>query len=332
MWVRPNRKGLLPELRKGLREAQFCETVMTIFSQTEAPVTARQLFQSCLLDPARQDERERRFFSSLKLSNGTYKTTQSRRLDDLNELILRLRPRATSLEVMDVAVSSGISTIEWLESLEHAGIRCEMMAGDYSLTAFLLSVGDRLAVLVDKHGYTLQFDVFGRALPNPLGGRNIIRYWAPLLLLKTVVWLCSDGAQTAIQRHRLAYWDRFRIRCSPITLVSPRLKSRPNLRLIEDDILLNDRIEKRFHIVRAANILNKAYFDDAILQKMLLNLRARLLPEGLLAVCRTETGGGNQATVFVLHGGRLTVVGRLGAGSEIEEIALGLPGSSIGGT
>ncbi len=68
---------------------------------------------------------------------------------------------------------------------------------------------------------------------------------------------------------------------------------------------------------------------------MVRNLRSRLLPDGLLAVCTTENdirvekGGfsdvveaANHATLFVLREGQLDVVDRLGNGSAVEDLVL----------
>ena len=82
-----------------------------------------------------------------------------RRLDDLNELVLKLLPQHRPLEIMDVAVSSGVSTAEWLIDLERAGIECHMLAGDAVVDAFLISVGPRLRALVDRTGHLMQLDI-----------------------------------------------------------------------------------------------------------------------------------------------------------------------------
>jgi hypothetical protein len=81
------------------------------------------------------------FFHSIECRNGTRKTTCHRRLDDLNSLVQSLLPPQRPLEIMDVAVSSGVSTAEWLTSLEQAGIECRMLAGDAVVDAFLISFG-----------------------------------------------------------------------------------------------------------------------------------------------------------------------------------------------
>ena len=58
----------------------------------------------------RQVEEEDLFFHSIELRNGTRKTTRHRRLDDLNARVQKLLPTHRPLEIMDVAVSSGVST------------------------------------------------------------------------------------------------------------------------------------------------------------------------------------------------------------------------------
>src|SRR5580704_1783814 len=64
-------------------------------------------------------KQEAAFFASLRLRNGTFKTTDHHRLDDLNMLVigewqkLDRKPR----QIMDVGVSSGISSLEWADAL-----------------------------------------------------------------------------------------------------------------------------------------------------------------------------------------------------------------------
>src|SRR5258708_1177203 len=77
-----------------------------------------------------REEMEKRFFASIRLKNGTYKFTYSHRLDDLNELTNKFLPPARPLKVMDVAISSGISTLEGTQSLMKAGINYQMTAGE----------------------------------------------------------------------------------------------------------------------------------------------------------------------------------------------------------
>ncbi|HEV7715516.1 MAG TPA: hypothetical protein VGO53_07965, partial [Steroidobacteraceae bacterium] len=87
--------------------------------------TANELFFGAAPgDAGRLEALENIFFRSVGLPNGTWKTTAYRRLDDLNALVQPLLPTARPLDIMDVAVSSGVGTVEWIESLEQAGIDC----------------------------------------------------------------------------------------------------------------------------------------------------------------------------------------------------------------
>ena len=116
------------------------------------------------------------------MKNGTYKITRSHRLDDLNDLVNQLVPRR-HLEVMDVAVSSGTTTLEWIEALHKTGIDRDMTAGDSFMFGFIVPIGKNLHVLADKSGHPLQFEVFRETLPIPLpGNRALLKNLAPLLL------------------------------------------------------------------------------------------------------------------------------------------------------
>lgn len=273
------------------------------------------------LDEQQRATREDLFFHSIQLRNGTYKSTAHRRLDDLNALVMGLLPPQRPLQIMDVAVSSGVSSAEWLVALEQAGVECHMLAGDAVVNASLISLG-RLRALADKTGHLLQLDINGRAirLPPPRR-RDRIRYAALTTLMKTVARLFDLHTQPGDPTQK-----RLGATCHPLTLMSPSLREFPHLRTVEDDILLDTGYRQRFHVLRAANILNLAYFDAPTLERILLNLRSRLLPGGLLIVCRTNDAGVNNGSVFILEeDGRFTTTARLHAGSEIAEVVLRLP-------
>src|SRR5581483_2841907 len=109
-----------------------------------------------------------------------------------------------------------------------------------------------------------------------------------------------------------------------VPLVIPGLLDRPDIEIIEDDLSRNE-LGRRFTALRAANILNRSYFDEDRITDILKRLRRRLVDGGLLIVCRTTRPGLNDASVFSLSSGRrFTVVGRLNAGSDVEELVLAL--------
>jgi hypothetical protein len=179
--------------------------------------------------------------------------------------------------------------------------------------------------LVDRRGRALQYEVNGRVLIVPLRKRLIPRYLWAVALMKARTWLLAPTLRDAAQPG--THWG---VQWHPLQLVSPTLRNRKHLVVYEDDIRVDRGYDRRFHVLRAANILNRGYFDEPVLRAMLANLRERLRDGGLLIVCRTEKRGGiNNGTVFQLdEARRLQVVARLNSGSEVETLALELPPQS----
>lgn len=303
-------------------------------AKTTIPTAQELFFPAVSHDPGTLQDLEKSFFGNIRQHNGTYKYTYANRLDDLNDLVAGLLPPDRPLHLMDVAASSGITTLDWANSLERRGVQYTMTAGDINIHAYLLSVGEHLHVLFDGTGYPLQYDIFGHAVPNPPARRMLAFYLPWILLFKLALArnfeLCRRSATQGAEHEHPGR----RIRCRTVSLVSPRLLANDRIELIEDDILTNRTIYGRYHVIRAANVLNRSYFDESALVTILKNLRQRLVVSGLLIVCST-TGDpsnnpsasiANDGTVFTLRGDNsFEVSGRLGQGSVLEGLVLDLP-------
>jgi hypothetical protein len=302
-------------------------------SRSRVPTAADFYFSETPRNPGDSERLERDFFGTIQQSNGTFKYTRDNRLADLDELVAGLLPPPRPLRIMDVAVSSGISTLEWSRMLDRLGIEHKITAGDLSLIAYLIEFPGGLKALVDKQGYPLQYDLWGHAVPNP-PRRRILPLVAPGIAL------CRLGLALAFRSARAATGPAHGDRCKvgrlvgvrAVRLVSPRLLAHEEIEVTEDDILHDvPALRGQFHVVRAANILNRDYFSDETLIRMVSNLRNRLVEGGLLIVC-TTTGDldrshrsrvSNDGTVFSLRKeGHLEAVARLGAGLAVEDIVL----------
>jgi hypothetical protein len=307
---------------------------MIMSAKTTFP-TARELFFPAVPhQPETLEELEKSFFGSIRQRNGTYKYTYANRLDDLNDLVAGLMPSHRPLRLMDVAASSGITTLDWANSLDRLGIQYTMTAGDINVTACLLSVGKHLHVLADGTGYPLQYDIFGHAVPNPPARRMLPLYFPWMLLFKAAIACKFESCRHSATRVAGQADSGRKISCRTISLVSPRLLANNHIELIEDNILTNFSIHGQYHAIRAANILNRSYFDEPSIVAILVNLRRRLAPGGMLVVCsstgdqfnKPSTKISNDGTVFALRGdNRFEVAGRLGQGSVLESLVLELP-------
>ncbi len=244
---------------------------------------------------------ERRFFAKLRLPNGTWKTTYPNRLDDLNRGLLEHLPRDRELELMDVGVSSGVSTVEWSDQLRASGVAHRLLAGDLYPEGRLITLGGWLAVLFDGSGREPLLLEAG-SLSVPLrSDRRLVRFLRPLLVPALRV---------------------LAPRAVPVPLVSPRLLRRAEIELVEDDATVPGRFPQRFDAVRVANLLQPSYFDAATIGQIAVNLRERLREDGLLVVCRTDEGGLNRATIFRRRGEHFTPEASLNGGSEVEDLVL----------
>jgi hypothetical protein len=259
------------------------------------------------------------FFTALQLSNGTFKTTSPHRLDDLNELVTSLLPRGRRLDVMDVAVSSGVATAEWSAHLSEKGIPHCVTAGDLAVEGRLMTLGRRGAILWQDDGHPMVVQ-WGHRCAYLMTGHLVTRTMAPVL---GRVYPLIPKRWTASPSTPPRAW---RIRVRSVGLVSARLASVPGITVVKDDISRPGRYVGSFDACRAANILNQVYFPDRVIRDMAGNLIERLRDGGLLVACRTVNENSaqlNRATVLRRVRGSVEVVGRLNGGSDVEHLLLG---------
>ena len=275
---------------------------------------------------------EKSFFSKLYLKNGVTKTTYAERFTDLNALSLNYLPKDEVLEINDVAVSSGISTLEWYELLKEKGYKVNIVGGDISVDAYFLKVFGVVSALYEKGYFPLQFEVGSFRFPV-----MVVQGVLKSLIFHLFRGICSLGFAFSPEAKKIvvnggaeSYSGNF-IKLSKVDLISPLLKWEENrhIRIIEDDIFkINPEFTQKFSVLRAANILNLGYFNDQTLMQLLATLRQRIKPGGLFIVCRTRKSDKlNHATLFRLkENGQFEKLERLREGSEIEHLVLQLPG------
>jgi hypothetical protein len=260
-----------------------------------------------------QIDDELAFWDSIRLPNGTWRSTTRGRFDDLNaHLIAAWRQSGFApRRVLDIAASSGITSLEWLQAMEAAGFTPDMTATDIALDALLVQYLPfyQALILDTPQREPLQHDLFGLAVFPFLEPSGTL----PLRL-------------AAMALHR-AVRRRSPSSVKPVKLVSPEAARR--IDFIEDDLF--DAASKprlgTFDVIRAANILNRDYFPDAKLAGALANIRGLLNGEGsFLVLARTLTDGTNHGTMFRLGAeGRFAAVMTIGRGSEIADLVMAMP-------
>ena len=286
-------------------------------------LTATAFFSSPAeqISPRAEDE----FFTSLKVRNRNFKQTGTGRLEALNDLIVNYLDRNSRQvhEVLDVGISSGITTLELYDRLVKSGCHPNVLGTDLVLNAEIVDVLPFCRALIDDYGDVLQYEIFGKAL-RPW--RRRLDYVTGMILVRGVVNR-TCGTRARKLKTENAGPDRKRV-----ALVSRRFSEQPCLRAVEDDVMIqNPALTRRFDLVRVANVLNKDYFDTAALRTGLRHVASYLSgPGALLLVARTGARSGHQATLFELQDDeQLRIVERIGAGSEIESVALEISSSKV---
>lgn len=269
-------------------------------------LTSRRPTASEFLSSTYDPDLEREFFARVILANGSVKTTYEHRLDDLNELALPyIRELSPPVQILDVAASSGVSSAEWYEQLAAQGINCSVTATDLSVNAFYVRIGSVEAVL-DKELQVIHIGIGGLGI-RPRSNHNPIHNLVTHTAKAYIRWKLQRG-----------------LKHEPMRLVSKRFSESPNLQMIESDLLANTNsaTQRGFNVIRAANVLNLAYFPENVLSSMIANLKARLVDGGLFIVCRTDLDGTNSGTLFRLKDSCFTALSRIGDGSEVEGLVL----------
>jgi len=255
---------------------------------------------------------EDRFFRGICLPNGTYKTTGTNRLHEIDDALCRfLKDTRKDLEILDVGVSSGVTSLELVETMTQQGFKPRLTAVDITIHAFLSRLPGGIDVLCESKGHILQIacPLFVKGRPHqPFSSllRAILQSGIVILeaLMKMGVFRCTDT--------------------KPVMLVSPRLLDKPEITIAEHD-LNDDKPEwhGQFDVVRAANILNEAYFGRPVLKKMLGYLCSYVRPNGFLVLVQTlESDNSNHGTIFTLSAdGKFSIACRIGDGHGLESLA-----------
>lgn len=256
-------------------------------------------------DPAARDD----LFRNLRLANGTRKTTWAHRFEDLDEALPPLLGAPRPVRLLDVAVSSGVSTVELIDSLERHGHTVQADATDLTVRGSLWRVLPGLYAFTDDEGHVLQWDLLGIGLRGVGDGAA-----------RRVAGTGLAGVHAVSRRARIAR------AVADVDLVDPALVHRA--RVHREDLLdPEEHLRGPYDLVRACNILNRDYFDAPTLGALVSTLAHRVVDDGLLVIARTHADGRNHGTIYRRAAGELVVVTDLDGPADID--GLDVPGFQV---
>jgi hypothetical protein len=265
--------------------------------------------------------------------DGTYKRTQRRRFEAfdtrLAELVAAGLPADGSCSVHDLAVSDGGTAVDLFERLAALdGIRLDYTASDLA--------PDVIAVAAPKGRLT--------AVLDPVTGRPLQVIRPPFVFNvekreSAVLYPINRALLAVLLRTTVAGLVRRFVAADP-TLVTSRvrllapdvlrlLRSDPRFRFVRHDIL--EPLPGRYDLVRAMNILNPAYFDEARLRTAISRIGAAVSRGGLLATGSNQDAGSTvDGAIYRREDGGFRRLWSSGTGSPVDALILDFGAASPG--
>jgi hypothetical protein len=280
---------------------------------------------SPLLKNPNFQKREFLFFRDLTMSNGTVKMTHRNRLDEVNRKFFEIlsREHETVSQVVDIGVSSGITTAEWIQEFMARKMPISMVATDLVTDVYLLKLNRHLSVLLQRDGTILQYEVLGHGARGRSKRRDYLTgLWLARSLLRrwTVRRLYSHPDFAAIVAGT-PYSDAV----TKLSFAAPALAACPRVELMEHDILSDVPVmpDGAADVVRIANLLQAVYFTQPQIAKIVAAIKRMCHPGSIVIVCRNKDKELTASFMRCLPDGRFRLEGRIGGGSEVEESFVG---------
>lgn len=244
--------------------------------------------------------------------------TFARRYDRINtaivEAVARHLPEAIPLHVYDVAVSNGISSVEFFEALDKR-FNPEFYGMDYLDSIRVVAVQGGWRVIFDNSGRPLQ--ALGHGFVIPLATRvgwrypvnRVLRAW---LKRRAVPRATTVLAKSQPNADEVVYHDAFHPRARAVANRDPRF------RLGFGDMY--EAIPNRFDLIRAMSVFSN--LDAARVLRATTAMCHSLKEGGLFVVGRNRGRHSDEipTTIFRRDGGSLLPVVDLMGGAEQRQI------------
>jgi hypothetical protein len=260
----------------------------------------------------------------LRTSNGTFRTSFPQRFVDLDVAALRWMseffPPQAPIQIQDRAASHCLTSYEWAQRIFAEHSRAEFEASDLLLCLYELSLETGEKYIVEPSGLALQY--IRPPFVVSACHREPRRYPLNLLL---GAWARRRFKRLGLPEGWLESETGSGYRLRRISCVHPRAAT-----LAARDARFQVRTRSVFEatpqacdVLRTVNILNRRYFTEDELTSAARAAFDSVRAGGLWIVGRTwEEDSSNHATFFRRCEDAWQVLGRIGNGSEIEQLAL----------
>jgi hypothetical protein len=237
-------------------------------------------------------------YTQIITANHSTKQTAAGRFRDLDEATISCMDHRNMNVIHDIAVSSGVTSLELFRTLLDRGLPVSFHISDKY--ARYGTSGRALVRIVDADGILVEMYVCGILAKSNLSEK----FWLSRLLYS----LLAHKSET----RKLKWFHLFDLEV--LENIEQGL-----IRLIDYDVF-ETREVSRFTFIRCMNLLNLNYFTPDKIERALRNIVGSLKEGGILQIGRTMLDGHNMAGFYMLTPTGLRLVREVGRGTELRDI------------
>ena len=237
--------------------------------------------------------------STISTSNNTMKTTFTGRFAELDDVTLYCIKQKENI-IHDIGVSSGITSLDLIDSLDRNGRKYQIWVSDEHSTFY--SQGEYFCKISDQHF-------------NP-----VCYYFLGIFFDSTVSWIF------AISKYFYNVFRHFPVNKNKPYKVIRSFEKRL-VKLIQeakvnhiDYNVFSTSIINKFTYVRCMNVLNKVYFSNEMIIQAIDNIYTSLQDIGILQIGKTLENGVNNVSFYSKVDNKLVLIKDYNEGCEIKDL------------
>jgi hypothetical protein len=237
-------------------------------------------------------------YTQIITANHSTKQTAAGRFRELDEATISCMHKESVNVIHDIAVSSGITSLELFRTLHSRGLPVSFHISDKY--ARYGTRGRTLVRIVDADGALVEMYACGILAKSNLSPK----FWLSRLLYSLLAGKSGN---------RNLKW---------FLLFDPQVMENIERELIHfiDYDAFETRATSRFTFVRCMNLLNLNYFSADKIEGALRNIVGSLREGGILQIGRTTLDGRNMAGFYIKTGSGLRLVREVGDGTELRDV------------
>jgi len=241
-------------------------------------------------------------YRTLVMPNKTTKQTSKKRFKELDNLTFDLLEKKVNPKVLDVGISSGLTTYELFQLL------------DSKRKNFQLDATDKYSKIKLYKTWFYCTIINNQKIPISI-------YWGGLYLSNLMSWKYFTSKILFKIISKFIIVNPKKIMEVPLFYSGfTKLVEKNKVRFFDHDVLKPFQFTN-YDFIRVMNIINLSYFTEDQIQKAIANLRSTLKEGGVLMVGRTFHNQ-NHVSIYIKKGSKLVPKQHVNNGSEINEIVI----------